>query len=80
MNIGALIGSDIIAFIMLWRLAMVGIPFLILLVVPGFLYGRVLMAVARKLREEQSKLSPPSEQFSPLWERAKLDLTSLSLF
>lgn len=50
------------AFVLLWRLAIVGFPFVALLVIPGFMYGRTLMGLARKIREEYSKAGTIAEQ------------------
>lgn len=47
---------------MLWRLPIVGFPFIILLVIPGLVYGRVLMSIARKMRDEYSKANAIVEQ------------------
>ncbi|MED6173735.1 ABC transporter B member 15 [Stylosanthes scabra] len=47
---------------MLWRLAIVGIPFTILLIIPGFIYGKTLMGLARKMREEYNKAGSIAEQ------------------
>lgn len=50
------------AFALLWRLAIVGFPFVVLLVIPGFMYGRTLMGLARKIREEYNKAGTIAEQ------------------
>ncbi|PWA86223.1 ABC transporter family protein [Artemisia annua] len=55
-------GGYIIAFILLWRLAIVALPFIILLVIPGLIYGRVLMSLSRKIREEYNKAGNVAEQ------------------
>ncbi|KAL3833184.1 hypothetical protein ACJIZ3_007920 [Penstemon smallii] len=62
MNLSTFIGSYIVAFIMLWRLAIVGFPFIVILVIPGLMYGRALMSIARKIRDEYSKASVIVEQ------------------
>lgn len=62
MNVSMFIGSYIVAFAMLWRLAIVGFPFVILLVIPGLIYGRTLMGLARKAREEYNQAGSIAEQ------------------
>lgn len=62
MNASTFIGSYIVAFLMLWKLAIVGFPFVVLLVIPGLVYGRTLMELARKIREEYNKAGTIAEQ------------------
>lgn len=62
MNASMFIGSYIAAFLLLWRLAIVGFPFIVLLVIPGLMYGRTLMGLARKIREEYSQAGTIAEQ------------------
>ncbi|RHN49945.1 putative xenobiotic-transporting ATPase [Medicago truncatula] len=62
MNVSMFLGSYIAAFASLWRLAIVGFPFLVLLVIPGFMYGRTSMGLARKIREEYNKAGTIAEQ------------------
>ncbi|KAJ4972618.1 hypothetical protein NE237_005792 [Protea cynaroides] len=62
MNAGMFTGSYIVAFILLWRLAIVGFPFVLLLIIPGLIYGRTLMGLARKIREEYNKAEIIAEQ------------------
>nr|GEY39084.1 ABC transporter B family member 15-like [Tanacetum cinerariifolium] len=62
MNMSAVAGAYIVAFILLWRLAIVGLPFIILLVIPGLIYGRVLMSLSRKIRDEYNKAGDVAEQ------------------
>ncbi|KAI4347648.1 hypothetical protein L6164_008440 [Bauhinia variegata] len=62
MNFSMFIGSYITAFAMLWRLAIVGFPFVVLLVIPGLIYGRTLMELARKIREEYNQAGTIAEQ------------------
>ncbi|GMH15726.1 hypothetical protein Nepgr_017567 [Nepenthes gracilis] len=62
MNSATFLGSYLAAFLLLWRLAVVGFPFVVLLVIPGLLYGRILMGLARKLRDEYSKAGTIAEQ------------------
>ncbi|XLR05066.1 hypothetical protein S83_071264 [Arachis hypogaea] len=62
MNASMFIGSYIVAFALLWRLAIVGFPFVVLLVIPGLMYGRTLMGLARKIREEYNQAGTAAEQ------------------
>ncbi|KAI6671228.1 hypothetical protein NL676_006113 [Syzygium grande] len=62
MNASMFTGSYFVAFLMLWRLAIVGFPFVVLLVIPGLMYGRTLMNLARKIRKEYNKAGAVVEQ------------------
>ncbi|GAB4832234.1 ABC transporter B member 15, variant 2 [Ancistrocladus abbreviatus] len=61
-NVTAMISNYLLAFFMEWRLAIVGFPFVVLLVIPGFMYGRILMGLARKIREEYNRAGIIAEQ------------------
>ncbi|XWS40815.1 hypothetical protein CRYUN_Cryun17cG0027900 [Craigia yunnanensis] len=56
------IESYIAAFLILWRLALVVFPFLLLLVIPTLIYGKILLSLARKIRVEYNKASTVAEQ------------------
>lgn len=62
MNIALFVGSYIAAFAMLWRLAIVGFPFVVLLVIPGLIYGKTLMGLSNKIREEYNEAGTVAEQ------------------
>ncbi|KAM3713721.1 hypothetical protein ACB098_01G280200 [Castanea mollissima] len=62
MNASMFFGSYIAAFLLLWRLAIVGFPFIVLLVIPGLMYGRTLTGLARKIREEYNQAGTVAEQ------------------
>ncbi|KAJ4951899.1 hypothetical protein NE237_028731 [Protea cynaroides] len=62
MNAATFIGCYVIAFVLMWRLALVALPFIILLIAPGFICGRVLMSLAMKVREEYGKAGNIVEQ------------------
>ncbi|KAL3525987.1 hypothetical protein ACH5RR_014359 [Cinchona calisaya] len=62
MNLSTFVGAYVAAFAMIWRLAIVGFPFVIFLVIPGLMYGRSLMSIARKIREEYNKAGTIVEQ------------------
>lgn len=56
------VGSYIVAFIIMWRLALVAFPTVLLLIIPGILYGKTLMNLARKIKEESDKTTCVIEQ------------------
>ncbi|KAG5535022.1 hypothetical protein RHGRI_022957 [Rhododendron griersonianum] len=62
MNLAAFVGSYMVAFVLLWRLAIVAFPFVILLLVPSLIYGRVLMGIARQIRTEYNQAGTIVEQ------------------
>ncbi|KAL3007411.1 hypothetical protein AAZX31_08G332500 [Glycine max] len=62
MNMSLFVGSYIAAFAMLWRLAIVGFPFVVLLVIPGLIYGKTLIGLSSKLREEYNQAGTVAEQ------------------
>ncbi|PIA62325.1 hypothetical protein AQUCO_00200369v1 [Aquilegia coerulea] len=62
MNFFLFFGSYLTAFALMWRLAIVGLPFALLLIIPGMMYGRILMGLTRKLREEYDKAGSVVEQ------------------
>lgn len=62
MNLSTFFGSYVVAFILEWRLALVGLPCIIVLVIPGLIYGRVLMSLSRKVREEYNKAGNVAEK------------------
>ncbi|KAI3748057.1 hypothetical protein L6452_10888 [Arctium lappa] len=62
MNVSIFCGAYVVGFILLWRLAIVGLPFILLLVIPGLIYGKVLMSLSRKIREEYNKAGTVAEQ------------------
>ncbi|KAH9301194.1 hypothetical protein KI387_012777 [Taxus chinensis] len=55
MNTSLFVFSYAASFYLSWKLALVAFPLLVLLVIPGFLYGRVLMGLASKLHTEYNK-------------------------
>lgn len=62
MNISLFVGSYIAAFAMLWRLAIVGFPFVVLLVIPGLIYGKFLLGLSSKIRDEYNEAGTVVEQ------------------
>ncbi|ONK70238.1 uncharacterized protein A4U43_C05F31680 [Asparagus officinalis] len=62
MNFSTFLGGYILAFILVWRMALVMFPLAILLIIPGIIYHRVQTGIARKNREEYSKAGVIVEQ------------------
>ncbi|KAL5721801.1 ABC-type xenobiotic transporter [Ranunculus cassubicifolius] len=62
MNICMFLGNYTVAFVLMWRLALVGLPFTLLLIIPGLVYGRVSMALSIKMREEYNKAGSIAQQ------------------
>ncbi|CAN1238820.1 ABC transporter B family member 15 [Linum grandiflorum] len=62
MNLSTFLSSYVVGLVMLWKLTIVGIPFIVILVIPGIMYGRTLMVVARKMRDEYNKAGNIAEQ------------------
>ncbi|XP_031480680.1 putative multidrug resistance protein isoform X2 [Nymphaea colorata] len=62
MNVSTFIGSYITAFVLLWRLALVAFPSVVVLIIPGLMYGRILIGLARKMLEEYNKAAVIAEQ------------------
>ncbi|KAE8717153.1 hypothetical protein F3Y22_tig00110059pilonHSYRG00203 [Hibiscus syriacus] len=56
------IGTYMVAFLILWRLALVIFPFVLMLVIPGLIYGKILLSLARKSRVEYNLASTIAEQ------------------
>ena len=51
-----------VGFFLMWRLALVALPTVVLLIIPGLMYGRMLASLARKNREEYNKAGVVAEQ------------------
>ncbi|XP_077222482.1 putative multidrug resistance protein [Tasmannia lanceolata] len=62
MNSATFFGAYVVSFAVLWRLAVVAFPFVVLLIIPGLIYGRMLMGLARKIRDEYNKAGMIAEQ------------------
>ncbi|GKA77773.1 ABC transporter B family member 15-like protein [Tanacetum coccineum] len=62
MNVATFVGAIVVALILLWRLAIVGLPFITILVIPALIYGKLLMSLSRKIREEYNKAGATAEQ------------------
>ncbi|CAM0946790.1 unnamed protein product [Alopecurus aequalis] len=62
MNAATFLGSYAVGFVLLWRLTLVAVPSILLLVIPGFMYGRVLISLARHIREQYARPGAIAEQ------------------
>ncbi|CAO2044869.1 unnamed protein product [Urochloa humidicola] len=62
MNVTTFVGSYAVGFVLLWRLTLVALPSVLLLVIPGFLYGRILIGLARRIRAEYARPGAIAEQ------------------
>ncbi|XP_039142081.1 putative multidrug resistance protein isoform X2 [Dioscorea cayenensis subsp. rotundata] len=62
MNFTMFLGNYAIGFFLMWRLAIVALPTVFLLIIPGIMCGRILMSIARDMREEYSKATHVVEQ------------------
>uniref|UniRef100_A0A804IBC5 Uncharacterized protein n=1 Tax=Musa acuminata subsp. malaccensis TaxID=214687 RepID=A0A804IBC5_MUSAM len=54
-NMALFASSYLVGFLMMWRLALVAFPTFLLLVIPGIMYARMFMDLARKIRDEYEK-------------------------
>ncbi|RZS22174.1 hypothetical protein BHM03_00054917 [Ensete ventricosum] len=61
-NAALFASSYLVGFLMMWRLALVAFPTFLLLVIPGIIYGRMFMDLARKIRDEYEKAGAIAEQ------------------
>jgi ATP-binding cassette, subfamily B (MDR/TAP), member 1 len=51
-NATMFIGSYVMGFALMWRLTLVALPSVLLLLIPGIMYGRVLLGLSRRIREQ----------------------------
>ncbi|KAH9321487.1 hypothetical protein KI387_016126 [Taxus chinensis] len=62
MNISHFLSSYFVSFILIWRLAIIAFPSLILLIIPGIVYGRILIGIAGKMHHDYNIASNIAEQ------------------
>ena len=62
MNCSMFVGSYAVGFALLWRLTLVALPSVLLLIIPGFTYGRILIGLARRIREQYTRPGAIAEQ------------------
>lgn len=61
-NLFMFVASYVVAFSMFSRLAIVALPFVVLLVIPGLMYGRTLTGLASRIRDEYNQAGAIAEQ------------------
>ena len=62
MNTSLFLGSYFVAFYLTWRLALASFPFVSLLIIPGVMYGRILVGTSGKLNEAYNIAGNIAEQ------------------
>jgi ATP-binding cassette, subfamily B (MDR/TAP), member 1 len=62
MNCSLFLGSYAFVFVLLWRLTLVALPSVLLLIIPGFIYGRIVIGLARRIREQYTRPGAVAEQ------------------
>ncbi|RCV06779.1 hypothetical protein SETIT_1G191000v2 [Setaria italica] len=62
MNAAMFLGCYVLALAAVWRLTLVALPSVLLLVVPGIVYGRILVGIARRIREQYARPGAIAEQ------------------
>ncbi|KAF8693403.1 hypothetical protein HU200_038796 [Digitaria exilis] len=62
MNVTTFLGCYAVAFASVWRLTLVALPSVLLLVVPGIVYGRILVGISRRIREQYARPGAIAEQ------------------
>ncbi|XP_072995969.1 putative multidrug resistance protein [Typha latifolia] len=62
MNAATFFGSYATGFFLMWRLTLVALPTILLLMIPGFMYGKILMGLSRQIRDEYNKAGIVAEQ------------------
>lgn len=62
MNLAYFVACYTASFFLTWKLALVTLPLTTLVIVPGLLYGRTLMGLAKKIHAEYSTSSMIAEQ------------------
>ncbi|GLJ30586.1 hypothetical protein SUGI_0605660 [Cryptomeria japonica] len=62
MNTSLFVFSYATSFYLCWKLALVAFPLLALLVIPGLMYGRILMGLAGQMHTEYNKAGNIAEQ------------------
>ncbi|KAL6906135.1 hypothetical protein ACP4OV_003736 [Aristida adscensionis] len=61
-NVTMFLGSYAVGFALMWQLTLVTLPAVLLLIVPGFLCGGILIGLARRIREEYTRPGAIAEQ------------------
>ncbi|GLJ36676.1 hypothetical protein SUGI_0737940 [Cryptomeria japonica] len=61
-NVSTFLTSYVAAFFLIWKLALVGFPFIVLLIIPGMMYGRTLTELTRKMHAKYKVAGNVAEQ------------------
>ncbi|ONK70232.1 uncharacterized protein A4U43_C05F31620 [Asparagus officinalis] len=61
-NTATFFGCYLVGFVIEWRLVLVAFPTVVLLIIPGLMYGRMLIGLAKRIREEYNKAGTIAEQ------------------
>jgi ATP-binding cassette subfamily B (MDR/TAP) protein 1 len=61
-NSATFLSSYAVGFVLLWRLTLAALPSILLLIIPGFLYGRTLIGLARRIRAQYARPGAIVEQ------------------
>ncbi|KAM0871851.1 hypothetical protein ACQ4PT_039086 [Festuca glaucescens] len=62
LNSATFLGSYAVGFVLLWRLTLVALPCILLLIIPGFMYARIQMGLARRISEQYTRPGAIAEQ------------------
>ncbi|KAL6899210.1 hypothetical protein ACP4OV_005868 [Aristida adscensionis] len=62
MNATTFVSGYAVGFALTWQLALVALPTALLLIVPGMLYGHILLDIARRVREQYTRPGAIVEQ------------------
>uniref|UniRef100_A0A0E0JWM4 Multidrug resistance protein n=1 Tax=Oryza punctata TaxID=4537 RepID=A0A0E0JWM4_ORYPU len=62
MNAAMFVGSYAFGFTLMWQLVLVALPSLVLLIIPAFMYGCIVVSLARRIREQYSHAGAIAEQ------------------
>ncbi|GJM90459.1 hypothetical protein PR202_ga06740 [Eleusine coracana subsp. coracana] len=61
-NVTMFVAGFTVGFVLLWRLTLVALPSALLLLIPGFLYGRMLIDLTRQIREQYNRPGAMAQQ------------------
>lgn len=61
-NMAMFVGGFVVGFVQVWRLALVVLPFLPVLLIPGALYNRAVSSLAQKMQDSYNKAGALAEQ------------------
>lgn len=61
-KLSSFVGGYLVAFLLVWRLALVALPLALVIVLPGWFGGRSLIDLSAEMRREYNKASTVAEQ------------------